>query len=116
MAGTVADPVKDVASTATNAANSVMDTTKSVLSSTYKYVVRPAALTYGAFSAYSWLDGGVGALANIGAEGASRADMLKVPLEGFTEFTEGIGNIAEKLTGFGQEAANSDFFLEASNG
>lgn len=116
MAGPVADPIGDVAQTAQNATNKITGGVRQALSSTYNYVVKPAALTYGALSAYSWFDGGVGALAGVGAEGATVKDMIQVPLEGFTELTEDIGQIADKLTSFGQEAANSDFFMEASNG
>ena len=59
-----ADPVGQMAHAANGAANGVIGTTKNVITGTWNYAVKPAATIYGALSAYSMLDGGVGALAS----------------------------------------------------
>ncbi|MGH1403445.1 MAG: hypothetical protein ACRBDL_04315 [Alphaproteobacteria bacterium] len=105
-----ADPVGNVANAATDTANGIIGTGKNIISGTFRYVVKPAATTYGILALYSGLDGGVSALANLGAEGASRMDMLKVPLEGLTELTEDAANIAESISSWGTEAANDPIF------
>ena len=102
----MADPVGNVADTVENAGKGVLNSIKGTAKGAYK-IVAPVVTAYGALSAYSMLDGGVGALANLGVEGASRTDMLKVPLEGFTEFTEDVSKIGQWLTGKSTELAAS---------
>jgi len=100
------DPVGNVADTVENAGKGVWNSVKGTFNGAVR-IVSPVLATYGALSAYSMLDGGVGALANLGAEGASRADMLKIPLEGFTELTEDVSKVGEWLTGKSTELAAS---------
>ena len=116
MAGVAADPIGDVGQAAANTANGVKNTATKALSSTYNYVVKPAALTYGVLSAYSWFDGGVGALANLGEDGATIKDMLQVPLEGLAELSQDIGGVAEMLTSFAEDTASSELLNQPANG
>ncbi len=100
------DPVGNVADKVEGAGKSVWNSVKGTAKGAFR-IVAPVVTAYGALSAYSMLDGGVGALANLGAEGASRADMLKIPLEGFTEFTEDVAEVGQWLTGKSAELAAS---------
>ncbi len=100
------DPMGSAADTIENAGSGIKNTIKKTYNGVSR-VVTPVITAYGFLSAYSLLDGGVGALASTGIEGASRMDMIKVPLEGFTELTEDISEIAQSLTGYGSELAES---------
>lgn len=93
----MADPVNHAADAIEGAGKSVVDTTKSVFNGAVR-IAKPVLTVYGGLSAYSMLDGGVGALANVAAEGATRADMLQVPLEGLQEFSADVADAGSWLS------------------
>lgn len=95
----MADPVSDAADGVAKASRGFFGGIKSMFNSIAN-IIKPV-LTVGAILTISAAlgGGGIETLANVGPDGPGVTDMLKVPIEGFMEFTGKIGEVATSLSG-----------------